>query len=71
MAMISMPGFSELWIVILFFGYWALVLTTVIRIMQRTDLEMAVGLLWTILILFTPIIGIVLYNIFGVQRKPA
>jgi len=48
---------------------WLLALVfTINRIFKRTDIELNTKLLWTILIIITPFIGLLIYYFVGEKR---
>ena len=69
MAIISLPGSAEFWLLAIILVYWGLIIQTVVSIFRRADLELVPRLLWTVIILIAPLIGIFLYNFFGHQPK--
>jgi hypothetical protein len=65
MTIISMPGLSELIILAVVIGYWCLIIGTAISILRRTDITLPSRLLWVIILLIAPLIGLLLYHFFG------
>jgi RsiW-degrading membrane proteinase PrsW (M82 family) len=47
----------------------ALIIYTIKGIFERPELERNTQLLWTILIVVAPVFGLLIYYIFGMQRK--
>lgn len=69
MSMISMPGGAEFLIIGILLLYLVVIIGTIVRIWARPDLEIQTRLLWTLLIVAAPLLGVILYNVFG--RQPA
>jgi len=69
MNMISLPGGAEFLIIGILLFYFVVVIGTIVRIWARPDLEVQTRLLWTLLTLVAPLLGVILYHIFG--RQPA
>ena len=65
MAFISMPGFSELIIIGIILIYWGFIIATGISILKRRDITLSSRLLWIIILLIAPLIGIIIYNFYG------
>ena len=65
MAIISAPGPGELLILGVIIAYWCLVIATGISILKRSDISLPGRLLWVIILLIAPIIGLIIYNFFG------
>jgi hypothetical protein len=65
MAIISAPGPSELIILSVILIYWLLIITTGISILKRSDISLTSRLLWIIILLIAPLIGIILYRLYG------
>jgi hypothetical protein len=64
MFAISMPGGLE-WIMILFFiGYMWLVIATVVSIAKNPQLEMTHKLLWLLIVVIAPLLGVIVYYVF-------
>jgi uncharacterized membrane protein len=47
----------------------ALIIYTIRGIFERRELERNTQLLWTILIVVAPVFGLLIYYIFGTERK--
>jgi RsiW-degrading membrane proteinase PrsW (M82 family) len=47
----------------------ALIIYTIKGIFERQELERNTQLLWTILIVVAPVFGLLIYYIFGTERK--
>lgn len=47
----------------------AAIIYTIKGIFERNDMEQNTQLLWTILIVVAPILGLIIYYVFGDQRK--
>lgn len=47
----------------------ALIIYTIKGIFERRELERNTQLLWTILIVVAPVFGLLIYYIFGTERK--
>ena len=47
----------------------AAIIYTINGIFERNDMEQNTQLLWTILIVVAPILGLIIYYVFGDQRK--
>ena len=47
----------------------AAIIYTVKNIFERDDMEMNTKLLWTILIVVAPVLGMIIYYVLGEQRK--
>jgi len=47
----------------------ALIIYTIRGIFERQELERNTQLLWTILIVVAPVFGLLIYYIFGTERK--
>ena len=45
------------------------IIITIRDIFQRDDLEQNTRLLWTILIIVAPVLGLIIYYVFGDQRR--
>jgi hypothetical protein len=71
MNMISMPGGGELIILAIILIYFVAVVGTLISIWSRPDLDLQSRLLWTLIILVAPLIGVILYSIVGGQSAKA
>ena len=65
MTIISTPAIGELVIIGVIVAYWCLLIVTGISILKRVDISLSSRLLWIIILLIAPIIGLVLYNFFG------
>lgn len=65
MAIISAPGLGELVILGIIIAYWCLIVATGISILKRSDISLPSRLLWIIILLIAPIIGLIIYNFFG------
>jgi predicted membrane channel-forming protein YqfA (hemolysin III family) len=64
MFAISMPGGLE-WLMILFFiGYMWLVIATVVSIAKNPQLEMTHKLLWLLIVVIAPLLGVIVYYVF-------
>ena len=65
MFAISMPGGLE-WLMILFFiAYIWLIVSTVVSIAKNPQLEMTHKLLWVLILVVAPILGIICYYVFA------
>jgi hypothetical protein len=67
--LISTPGGTE-WILLgIVLAYWAIIIKTIIDVLNRKDLDLTPRLLWTLIILVAPLIGLLLYNFIGKQNS--
>ena len=64
MLAFSMPGGME-WLMMLFFiGYLWLVIATVVSIAKNPHLEMTHKLLWLLIVVIAPLLGVIVYYVF-------
>lgn len=64
MLAFSMPGGME-WLMMLFFiGYLWLVIATVVSIAKNPQLEMTHKLLWLLIVVIAPLLGVIVYYVF-------
>jgi hypothetical protein len=69
MAIISMPGSTEFIFLAIFLVYWIVIIDTVIAIFKSPEIDLVTGILWNLVILAFPIIGLLFFNFFGPQIK--
>jgi hypothetical protein len=62
MAIISLPGSSEFMLLAIVIVYWYFIIISIIR---RPDLTFTNRLLWMLILLVAPLIGLFIYNIYG------
>ena len=65
MAIISAPGPTEMVIIGVILTYWCVIIATGISILRRTDITLQSRLLWIILLLIAPLIGVLIYSFYG------
>ncbi len=61
----SMPGGAELLIILVFIAYCWLIISTVISIARNPQLEMTHKLLWVLILVIAPLLGVIIYYIFN------
>lgn len=62
MAIISLPGSSEFMLLAIVIVYWYFIIISIIR---RPDLTFTNHLLWMLILLVAPLIGLFIYNMYG------
>ncbi len=67
---LSTTKFTAMLFVILGILWLAVIIFTIKAIFERDDMEQNSKLLWTILIVVAPFFGLVIYYVFGDNRKP-
>ena len=65
MAIISAPSMGELVIIGVIVAYWCVIIISGISILKRVDISLPSRLLWIIILLIAPIIGLIIYKFFG------
>jgi len=65
MLAFSMPGGTEWMLILLFFGYCWLLISTVVCISKNPHLEMTHKLLWILILVVAPLLGIIVYYVFS------
>jgi hypothetical protein len=61
----SMFGAAEWGIILIFFLYLYLLITTVMSIMKNDSFETNTKLLWILILILAPFLGILLYHLVG------
>lgn len=71
MAIISLPGGSGFMLLAILIVYWYFIITTIISIIRRPDLTLSNRLLWMLILLVAPLIGLFIYNMYGKSAAKA
>ena len=67
MLVISMPGGSEIiLILVIVFVYFG----GLVHVIRRRDMERETKLLWLLLVIFAPVMGTIIYYLWGRDIKP-